>query len=102
MEHFAVIWSSANCDGVKHLSRLFFVYAGVTTNRPDELEFANTMTEIDHGTWMLSGSAVMKDGVILNNIYECDLDTLTTGSRIGQSCPCIFSPYRVLDQFLSR
>lgn len=27
--------------------------AGVTAIRPDELEFPNTMTDIDYDTWML-------------------------------------------------
>jgi hypothetical protein len=42
------------------------------------------MTDINHDTWMLSGSAVMQDGVTLRNGYGCDLDTLTTGTRIGK------------------
>ncbi|PSN33663.1 hypothetical protein C0J52_20980 [Blattella germanica] len=41
------------------------------------------MTDINHDTWMLSGSAVMQDGVTLRNGYGCDLDTLTTSTRIG-------------------
>jgi len=42
------------------------------------------MTDINHDTWMLSGSAVMQDGITLRNGYRCDLDTLTTGTRIGK------------------
>ncbi|KAK5875860.1 hypothetical protein CesoFtcFv8_026898 [Champsocephalus esox] len=56
---------------------------GVTAIRPDELEFPNTMTDIDYDTWMLSGTAVMQDGNTMRNNYGCDLDSLTTGSRIG-------------------
>lgn len=41
------------------------------------------MTDIDHDTWMLSGSNVMRDGVILRNNYACDLDKLVEGNRIG-------------------
>lgn len=33
---------------------------GVTKIRPDELEFPSTMTDIDHDSWMLSGSSVMQ------------------------------------------
>jgi len=51
--------------------------------RPDELEFPSTMTDIDHDTWMLSGSTVMRDGVTLRNNYSCDLDKLIEGNRIG-------------------
>lgn len=29
------------------------LYAGVTAIRPEELEFPNTMTDIDYDTWML-------------------------------------------------
>ncbi|XP_051170351.1 neuralized-like protein 4 [Leptopilina boulardi] len=59
------------------------IEAGVTAIRPDELEFPSTMTDIDHDTWMLSGSTVMRDGVNLRNNYSCDLDKLTEGNRIG-------------------
>lgn len=30
-----------------------------------------------------SGTAIMQDGNTMRNNYGCDLDTLTTGSRIG-------------------
>ncbi|XP_066581043.1 neuralized-like protein 4 [Prorops nasuta] len=59
------------------------IEAGVTLIRPDELEFPSTMTEIDHDTWLLSGSNVMRDGVTLRNNYTCDLDKLVEGNRIG-------------------
>ncbi|XP_014669095.1 PREDICTED: neuralized-like protein 4 [Priapulus caudatus] len=61
------------------------IEAGMTTIKPDELEFPNTMTDIDYETWMLSGSAIMQDGSTIRNGYACDLDTLTVGSRIGMS-----------------
>uniref|UniRef100_A0A8C1YDW0 Neuralized-like protein 4 n=1 Tax=Cyprinus carpio TaxID=7962 RepID=A0A8C1YDW0_CYPCA len=59
------------------------IEAGVTAIRPEELEFPNTMTDIDYDTWMLSGTAIMQDGNTMRNNYGCDLDSLTTGSRIG-------------------
>ena len=40
------------------------IEAGVTLIRPEELDFPNTMTDIDFHTWMLSGSAVMRDGQV--------------------------------------
>ncbi|KAE8743975.1 bluestreak [Frankliniella occidentalis] len=58
------------------------IEAGVTALRPDELEFPSTMTEIDHDTWMLSGSALMRDGTV-RNMYSCDLDTLPIRTRLG-------------------
>ena len=33
---------------------------GVTSIRPENLEFPSTMTDITYGTWMLSGSSVMQ------------------------------------------
>ncbi|XP_057712194.1 neuralized-like protein 4 isoform X1 [Corythoichthys intestinalis] len=59
------------------------IEAGVTAIRPEELEFPNTMTDIDYDTWMLSGTAIMQDGNTMRNNYGCDLDSLTSGSRIG-------------------
>ena len=40
------------------------IEAGVSLIRPEELDFPNTMTDIDYDTWMLSGSAVMRDGQV--------------------------------------
>ncbi|XP_013929468.1 PREDICTED: neuralized-like protein 4 [Thamnophis sirtalis] len=59
------------------------IEAGVTAIRPEDLEFPNTMTDIDYDSWMLSGTAIMQDGNTVRNNYGCDLDSLTTGSRIG-------------------
>ncbi|XP_076236666.1 neuralized E3 ubiquitin protein ligase 4 isoform X2 [Calliopsis andreniformis] len=59
------------------------IEAGLTLIRPDELDFPSTMTDIDHDTWMLSGSHVMRDGVTLRNNYACDLDKVVEGNRIG-------------------
>ncbi|XP_067005004.1 neuralized-like protein 4 [Anabrus simplex] len=59
------------------------IEAGVTAIRPEDLDFPSTMTDINHDTWMLSGSAVMQDGVTLRNGYSCDLDALASGTRIG-------------------
>ncbi len=43
---------------------------------PEDLDFPNTMTDIDYDTWMLSGSAIMQDGSTIRNGYSLDLDTL--------------------------
>ena len=61
------------------------IEAGVTLIRPEDLEFPNTMTDIDYETWMLSGSAVMQDGQTVRNGYCCDLDSLGAGSRLGMT-----------------
>ena len=57
------------------------IEAGFTLIRPEDLEFPNTMTDIDYDTWMLSGSAVMQDGQTIRNGFSCDLDSLSVGSR---------------------
>lgn len=59
------------------------IEAGVTAIRPENLEFPSTMTDISHDTWMLSGSAVMRNGNTVRNGYKCDLDQLGVGSRVG-------------------
>lgn len=59
------------------------IEAGVTAIKPDELELPGTMTDIDHDTWMLSGFAVMKDGIPLKHGYPLNLDKIKTGSIIG-------------------
>lgn len=41
------------------------------------------MIEIDHDTWMLSGSGLVRDGVRLRKIYSCDLDMLSVRTRLG-------------------
>ncbi|XP_005104477.1 neuralized-like protein 4 [Aplysia californica] len=57
--------------------------AGVTLVKPEDIDFPSTMTDIEHDTWMLSGSAIMQDGATIRNGYPLDLDSLTIGSRVG-------------------
>jgi neuralized-like protein 4 len=64
------------------------------------------MTDIDYDTWMLSGSAVMRDGQTVRNGYCCDLDTLSVGSRLGmvrkgsyQSQMVLQGVHKVLEPF---
>ena len=59
------------------------IEAGVTLIKPKDLDFPNTMTDIDHDTWMLSGAAVMQDGITVRNGYKVDLDQLPIHSRVG-------------------
>ena len=79
--HFNFFLTLLSIFSVK--SKLTFFLAGVTLIRPEDLEFPNTMTDIDYDTWMLSGSAVMQDGQTIRNGYACDLDSLSVGSRLG-------------------
>ena len=46
------------------------IEAGVTLIRPEDLDFPNTMTDIDYDTWMLSGSSVMRDGQTIRFVQE--------------------------------
>jgi hypothetical protein len=65
------------------LMMCIFLLLGVTTTTPTKLNFPNTMTDLDHDTWMLSGSSVLQDGVTIQNGYACDLDKLMEGQRLG-------------------
>ncbi|XP_059607604.1 neuralized-like protein 4 isoform X2 [Phlebotomus argentipes] len=57
---------------------------GVTGARPDEVSLPSTATDLSHDTLMLSGSSLIYNSVIVRNgLIPFDLDTLTTGARIG-------------------
>ncbi|XP_060517593.1 neuralized-like protein 4 isoform X2 [Cylas formicarius] len=56
---------------------------GVTAVRPDEIELPSTATDLNKDTWMLSGSSIMINGKTIRNNYPCDLDTLSSGIRLG-------------------
>ena len=56
---------------------------GVTGIRPDELTLPSTATDLDHDTIMISGTTLMYNGVTVRNDLPFDLDTLTSGCRIG-------------------
>lgn len=52
------------------------VEIGVTTHSPLTLDFPSTMTNIRSGTWMMTGTGVMQNGVTVIDEYGCSLDTL--------------------------
>lgn len=56
---------------------------GVTALSPERIQFPHTMTDMRAGTWMLSGCSVIKDGVVVNSSYGCDLDRVGVGCRVG-------------------
>lgn len=56
---------------------------GVTAVRPDDVDLPSTATDLDRDTWMLSGCSVMENGIAIKNGYKCDLDVLTTGTKVG-------------------
>lgn len=41
------------------------------------------MTDLDSGSWMVSGSSVLHNGATTISGYACDLDNLEEGSRLG-------------------
>ncbi|XP_041377381.1 neuralized-like protein 4 [Gigantopelta aegis] len=78
--------SSVNCPQKRPSRKSPGFRVGVTLIKPEDLEFTHTMTDINYSTWMLSGSAIMKDGCAISTIriaYPLDLDTVTVGTRIG-------------------
>jgi len=60
-------------------------FLGVTTIPPNILsaDLPNTMTDLDHDTWVLSGCTVMKDGLAIKYNYSLDLDKVKVGSVVG-------------------
>lgn len=56
---------------------------GVTGVRPDELTLPSTATDLDHDTVMMSGTTLMHNGLTIRNDMPFDLDSLTSGTKIG-------------------
>lgn len=57
---------------------------GVTSVSPDQWKFpSTTVSDGRPDTWMLSGSAVMCAGATASVDYQCDLDLVRVGTRVG-------------------
>lgn len=56
---------------------------GVTTCDPATLNFPVSASSFREGTWVMSGNTIMKDGHSINEEYDCDLDRLSEGDRVG-------------------
>ncbi|KAG5890383.1 hypothetical protein JTB14_029747 [Gonioctena quinquepunctata] len=56
---------------------------GVTAVRPDDIDLPSTATDLCRDTWMLSGSSVMINGKTIKNNYSFDLDSITSGVKLG-------------------
>jgi neuralized-like protein 4 len=52
------------------------IEVGVTTHRPQELDFPSTMTNVRSGTWMMTGNGVMHNGTTIHDDYGHNLDRL--------------------------
>ena len=59
------------------------IEVGVTTCDPDNLNFPISATGFREGTWVMSGSSVLKDGHSMIEEYGCDLDQLSEGDVVG-------------------
>ena len=56
---------------------------GVTTSDPHNLNFPTSATGFRSGTWVMSGSSVLRDGHTIIEEYGKDLDQLGEGDQVG-------------------
>ena len=56
---------------------------GVSTCDPNNLNFPTSATGFREGTWVMSGSSILKDGHSIIEEYGRDLDQLSEGDRVG-------------------
>jgi len=59
------------------------VEIGVTVHRPGDFDYPLTMTNVNSGTWMMTGVGIMCNGITVVNQYGVNLDTLRVGDRVG-------------------
>ena len=52
----------------------------ITESRSTDLKLPNTLTDLDHHCWVVSGASVMQDGNTIVNGYGVDLDRLELGT----------------------
>lgn len=55
---------------------------GVTTCDPSTLKFPISATGFREGTWVMSGSSILRDGHSVIEEYGADLDQLNEGALI--------------------
>jgi len=58
------------------------IEVGVTTHRPQELDFPSTMTNVRSGTWMMTGNGVMHNGTTIHDDYGHNLDRLAVRKNL--------------------
>ena len=56
---------------------------GVSTFDPSSLSFPTSATGFREGTWVMSGSSILKDGHAIIEEYGRDLDQLSESDRVG-------------------
>lgn len=59
------------------------VEIGVTVHHPEDFEYPLTMTNVNTGTWMMTGVGIMHNGITVVNQYGVNLDVLRVGDRVG-------------------
>jgi len=56
---------------------------GITTCNPDTLTLPLSATGLRDGTWVMSGTSILRDGHTASEEYGRDLDQLKEGDRVG-------------------
>ncbi|XP_076451881.1 neuralized-like protein 4 isoform X3 [Babylonia areolata] len=56
---------------------------GITTCNPDTLTLPLSATGLRDGTWVMSGTSILRDGHTAKEEYGSDLDQLKEGDRVG-------------------
>jgi len=57
---------------------------GVTTCNPDTVSLSASSTGLKNGTWIMSGTNVLKDGLAVKEGYGPDLERLSVGVFQGR------------------
>lgn len=57
---------------------------GVTLNDPSSISVVPAnVSHLKNGTWVLSGTSVLKDGVSSTDVYSGNLEELSVGDKVG-------------------
>lgn len=56
---------------------------GVTACDPENTNLPASATSLRHGSWIMSGSSIVHDGVSILEMYGQDLNSLEEGSTLG-------------------
>ncbi|KOB72163.1 putative Neuralized, partial [Operophtera brumata] len=80
-------WGITGEDVIRDGAIIIPQYGPAAFNIPEHVfgivgALAGTATDLSWDTYILSGSAMMKDGECVRSGYPLDLDTLTVGSRV--------------------
>lgn len=59
------------------------VEIGVTSCDPETMELPACANKLRLGSWIMSGSGIIRDGQPIVELYGTDLDTLEEGDTLG-------------------